>query len=242
MDKSYRRNMANRQRKSYYGYSKYKSKMKNNKSSSIYRRVLTQILVSILVVLLIIIFKSINTPLTNNTTSMIKEAMYAQFDYKDSIDQLKEYAVKIKDYTVKAVPVFNRFTREVEMARPIEGVVISSYGENYNSITEKNTFQRGINVKAINMKIVKSADDGVVEMIGESESLGKFVKISHGEDIFSIYSNLDRIFVKEKESIIRGQRIGELGGLQSSYLHFELWIDNDAVDPQLYMDYSVTGI
>lgn len=242
MDKSYRRNIGNRQRKNYYGYNRYKSRIKNNKSSSLYKKVLTQLLVSILVILLIIIFKSINSPLTNNTTSFIKNVMYVQFNYKESVEQVKEYAIKLKDYTVKTVPVFSRLTKEVKMSRPIEGVVISSYGENYNSITEKNTFQRGIDVKATNMKIVKSADDGVVEMIGESKSLGKFVKISHGEDIFSIYSNLDRIFVKEKERIIRGQRIGELGNLQNSYLHFELWINNDAVNPQLYIDYSITGI
>lgn len=242
MDKSYRRNIVKRQRKSYYGYNRYKPGMRNKKASSLYKKILTQLLVSILVVLLIILFKSINTPITNNASSLIRKAMYAEFNYKESITQVKEYATKIKDYTIKSVPVFNKFTKEVEMSRPIEGIVISSYGENNNPITENKTFQRGIDVKAVNMKIVKSVDDGVVALIGESESYGKFIKISHGDDIFSIYSNLDRIYVKKNERIIRGQRIGELGDLNNSYLHFELWIKNDAVDPQLYLDYITTSI
>lgn len=242
MDKSYRRNIVNRQRKVYRGYNRYKSGMRNKKSSSLYKKILTQLLVSILVVLLIILFKSINTPITNNTSLLIRKAIYTEFNYKESIIQVQEYATKLKDYTIKSVPVFNRFSKEVEMSRPIEGIVISSYGENNNPITENKTFQRGIDVKAVNMKIVKSVDDGVVELIGESESYGKFIKISHGDDIFSIYSNLDRIYVRKNEKIIRGQRIGELRDLNNSYLHFELWIKNDAVDPQLYLDYSTTSI
>lgn len=242
MDKSYRRNAISRQGKSYYGYNRYKPRMRNRKPTSIYKKILTQLLLSILVVLLIILFKSINTPFTNSTSSLIRNVMYAEFDYKESITQAKEYGTQLMDYTVKAVPVFNRFTKEVAMSRPLEGVVISSYGEKINPVTENQTFQRGIDVKAVNIKIVKSVDDGVVELTGESESLGKFIKISHGDGIFSIYSNLDRIFVKENERIIRGQRIGELGDLNETYLHFELWINNDAVDPQLYIDYSTTSI
>ncbi|SHJ82267.1 M23 family metallopeptidase [Paramaledivibacter caminithermalis] len=237
MDKLYGGNIANRQRK--YKIKRYKA---GNRKHNIYRKILAQILVSILVVLLIILFKSINTPITNNASSFISKILYAEFDYRESINKTKEYVSKIKDYTIKAMPVFNKSTRQLEMSRPIEGVVISSYGENNNPITDNKTFQRGIDIKAVNMKIVKAVDDGVVIMTGESENLGKFIKISHGDDIFSFYSNLERIYVKENERIIRGQRIGELGNLYNSYLHFELWIDNNLVDPQLYINYNTMSI
>jgi len=242
MDRSYRRSVMNKQRKSYNKYNRYSQGMRNKKSSNVFRKLLVQILVSIIIVLLIILLKTINTPITNNASSLIRKAMYAEFDYKDSIDRTKEYTSKLKDYAGETIPIFSRLEKDLHLSRPIEGIIISSYGEKYDHVAEKQSFQRGIDIKATSLRIVKSVKDGEVQKVGESETLGKFVKIYHGENAFSLYSNLENVYVKENERIIRGQRIGEIGELENSYLHFELWIDNDAVDPELYIDYSVTGI
>lgn len=242
MDKSYRRNLMNKKRRPYSQYNRYTPNMRSRKKPSIYGRILTQILVSIIIVLLIILLKSINTPITNNTSSFLRDVIYAEFDYRESIDKTKEYATRLKEYTINTVPAFNRLGRELNLSRPIEGIVISSYGEKYDPVTEVQTFQRGIDIKSVNIRIVKSVNDGIIEKVGESDTLGKFVKIDHGDNTFSLYSNLERIYVEENEKIIRGERIGEIGDMSNSYLHFELWIDNDAVDPELYIDYSVTGI
>lgn len=242
MDKSYRRSIMNKQQRNYHKYNRYTPGMRGKKSSSVFKKFLTQILVSIIIVLVIILLKSMNTPIANNTSSLIKKVMYAEFDYKDSIEKTKEYASKLRDYTDKSIPIFNRLENDLNLSRPIEGIIISSYGEKYDPVTERQSFQRGIDIKASNFKIVKSVKDGEVQKVGESESLGKFVKIYHGENAFSLYSNLEKVYVKENEKIIRGQRIGEIGELKNSYLHFELWINDDAVDPELYIDYSVTGI
>lgn len=239
MDKSYRRSAVNRQKKRYY---RYGSKGRRKGGYSIYKKLLTQILVSILIVLLIILLKNINSEVTNNTSSYIRKVMYAEFNYKESLDTIKEYAVQFKDYAAKSAPVFNKRSGDLEMAPPIRGVIISSYGKKLNHITGKQTFQRGINIKAINMDIVKSVENGVIVLTGESENLGKFIKIDHGNDIFSIYSNLEDIYVKENERIIRGQRIGKIGDISTSYLHFELWINDEAVNPESYIDYSMVSI
>lgn len=242
MDKSYRKNNINSGRKNYYKYKRYSSSAAARPTSNLFGKLLAQILLSIIIVILIIFLKSINTPITNETSSFIKRAIYAEFDYRESMDKVKEYASKLRDYAIKDIPVFNRTEKEINLSRPIEGVIISSYGENYNPITEKNTFQRGIDIRAGDVKIVKSVKDGIIEKTGESDSLGKFVKIDHGEDTFSLYSNLEKIYVKESERIIRGERIGEIGDLDTSYLHFELWIENEVVNPELYIDYDTTGI
>ncbi|GAF90505.1 unnamed protein product [marine sediment metagenome] len=242
MDKSYRRNAVNRQRKNHYKYKKYGSRTGKRRPTSFITKLLAQILISIIIVLLIIMLKSINTPIANETSLFIRKVMHAEFDYKESIDKTKEYVSRLRDYTVKTVPIFNRLGNDLNLSRPVEGVIISSYGEKYDPITNNQTFQRGIDIKATDLKVVKSIKDGVIEKVGESNTLGKFVKIDHGENTFSMYSNLEKTYVKENERIIRGQRIGEIGELQNSYLHFELWIDNDAVNPELYIDYNVTGI
>lgn len=242
MDKSYRRDAIKRQRKNNYKYGQYRPGTGIRKPSSFVTKLLAQILISIIIVLLIIMLKSINTPITNETSLFIRKVMYAEFNYRDSLEKAKEYVSKLRDYTVKTVPVFGRLGNDLNLSRPVDGIIISSYGEKYDPVTNNQTFQRGIDIKATDLKIVKSIKDGVIEKVGESHALGKFVKIDHGENTFSLYGNLEKTYVKENERIIRGQRIGELSDLQNSYLHFELWIDNDAVDPELYIDYSVTGI
>ncbi len=242
MDKSYRRNAVNRYKKNNYKYKQYRQGTGNRKPTSFVTKLLAQILISIIIVLLIIMLKSINTPLTNETSLFLRKVMYAEFNYRESIDKTKEYASKIRDYSIKTVPIFNKLGKDLNLSRPVEGIIISSYGEKYDPVTNNQTFQRGIDIKATELRIVKSIKDGVIEKVGESDSLGKFVKISHGEGTFSLYSNLEKTFVKENERIIRGQRIGEIGELQNSYLHFELWINDDVVDPELHIDYSITGI
>ncbi|WP_432408920.1 peptidoglycan DD-metalloendopeptidase family protein [Wukongibacter sp. M2B1] len=242
MDKSYRRDAMSRYRKNNYKYKQYRPGTGNKRKPSIATKLLAQILISIIIVLLIIMLKSFNTPITNETSLFIRRIMYADFDYKDSLDKTKEYASKLRDYTIKTVPIFNNLGNNLNLSKPVDGIIISSYGEKYDPVTNNQTFQRGIDIKATDLKIVKSIKDGVVEQVGESDSLGKFVKIYHGESTFSLYSNLEKAYVKESEKIIRGQRIGEVGNLQNSYLHFELWINDDAVDPELYIDYSITGI
>lgn len=242
MDKSYRSNLVIKKRKNYGKHSKYRPSMRKGKRTGIYGKLLTQILLSIIIVLLIILLKSINTPFTNNTSSFLREVIYAEFDYRESIDKTREYASNFREYTLNTVPVFNRFGRELNLSRPMDGIIISSYGEKYDPVTEVQTFQRGIDIKSTNLRIVKSVNDGIIERVGESDNLGKFIKIDHGDSTFSLYSNLEKVYVKENDRVIRGERIGEIGEQSNSYLHFELWIDNDAVDPELYIDYSITGI
>ncbi|SKC64557.1 M23 family metallopeptidase [Maledivibacter halophilus] len=239
MDKSYRRNLVNRQRRNYYGYG---SKRRNKKSSNILRKILIQILVSILIVSIIILLKNIDSAVGNNTSSFIKKVMYTEFNYKKSINIIKEYAIQFKDYASETIPVFKKTEGNFKMSPPINGIIISSYGKKLNPITEKQTFQRGIDIKAIDIDIVKSVENGVVILTGESENLGKFIKIDHGDGIFSIYGNLESIYVKENERVIRGQRVGKIGDIKTSYLHFELWINDEAVDPELYVDYSTVSI
>ncbi|WIF94427.1 M23 family metallopeptidase [Caminicella sporogenes] len=227
----------------YKNYRKYYSgTRKMGKTKNFLKRLLGQILICIVIVSTIIILKTIDSPITKETSSLIKKVLYTQYDYKNGVDKVLKYTSKIKDFTIKNIPVFEENSSSFEFVKPLDGAIISSYGENYDLLTDRIHFQRGIDIQGINTNIVKSIDDGIVELIGESESLGKFIKINHGENIFSIYSNLKDIFVKEKQKVLKGERLGNIGDINSSFLHFELWINDETVDPQDYIDYSDMSI
>ncbi len=245
MYKSYRKDVINKQGMRFKGYNRDSILGGKRSKRGVYKTILRQLLISIIIITVIILIKSINTPVTNTISMSIKTSIVKEFDYKNSVKNVVKYASNIKEGTIKiteTIPVFNDQSSEFKFGIPIEGRIASTYGEKYDPITEKATFQRGIDIQLVEDKFVKSIEEGVVDTIGESETLGKFIKIRHNEKIFSLYSNLDDINVNEEQIIKRGERIGEIENQENQHLHFELWIDDEAVDPQLYLEYDRINI
>ncbi|MDK2918033.1 MAG: hypothetical protein PWQ37_766 [Candidatus Petromonas sp.] len=242
MNKSYRRNIINRQKQKSYNYRKQSSFIRNKRPVSFYKKLLKQILISILIVLLVIFLKSINTPLTKETSALMKKVIYTEFDYKESFNKILEYASDIKDYSKKAIPVFKSNDNEINFAFPLEGMIISTYGQKYNPMTEKYSFQKGIDIQMTGSKIVKSVEDGIIEKIGESENFGKYIKVRHSSKMFTLYSKIDKIYVKKNQKVLKGERLGEIKDKENSILHFELWINDETVDPQMYLGYDKINI
>lgn len=54
---------------------------------------------------------------------------------------------------------------------------------------------------------VYAVGGGTVSAVGENEKIGKFIKITHGEEAESIYGNCTKIHVKEMERVKKGQVI-----------------------------------
>lgn len=50
--------------------------------------------------------------------------------------------------------------------------------------------------------------NGQVTSVGENETIGKYIKITHGRDGESLYGNLDEVFVKVPSNVKKGKIIG----------------------------------
>ena len=66
---------------------------------------------------------------------------------------------------------------------------------------------------------------------------GNLVIIKHSDNVLSAYAHNDRILVKEKQQIKRGQQIAEMGNTDSDRvkLHFEIRYQGKPVDPVKYL-------
>lgn len=79
--------------------------------------------------------------------------------------------------------------------------------------------------------------DGTVTEIGEDAICGKYVTISHAQDMQSLYAGLDDITVREGDTVSGGKQIASLGDpmpleqKQGVHLHLELRKEGTAVDP-----------
>ncbi|TCO79976.1 M23 family metallopeptidase [Marinisporobacter balticus] len=240
MNKSYKTIPINRQKHNHYSQqSTYKDK------KHFYKRILKQIVICSLVVLFVMLVKNIHSPITNKTTEWIKTSLTREMDMKKSIKQVVKYAKEIPKIPDKAVNVFGTFSNKkksnMEFVVPIEGEIISNYGENVDPYLNTKTFQRGVDLFVNKEKNIAVIADGEVVEVGEGKSLGKYVKVKHGKELFSLYANCSNILVKRGSKVKQGEEIAIIHSLkenEDTYLHFELWIEGKVVDPTQYIPFD----
>lgn len=121
--------------------------------------------------------------------------------------------------------------REVEGVNwswPTQGKVISSFDGGKN---------RGIDIAGSKGQKVLAAADGIVLYKGSMNGYGNLVIIKHSDRVLSAYAHNDKILVKERQQIERGQQIAEMGNTDSDRvkLHFEIRCQEKPVDPVRYL-------
>jgi lipoprotein NlpD len=87
---------------------------------------------------------------------------------------------------------------------------------------------------------VYASADGLVSYIGNSlRGYGKMVVIKHNKTYLSVYAHNSVILVREGQTVIRGQKIAEMGNSDSEdgsvKLHFEIRRLGKPVDPLKYL-------
>ena len=97
----------------------------------------------------------------------------------------------------------------------------------------------GINIVAPRGTPVRAVQNGVVAYSGnELRGFGNLLLIKHAGGWISAYAHNDALLVKTGEQVRRGQvisRVGSTGSVDKPQLHFELRLENRAVDPERYL-------
>ncbi len=81
---------------------------------------------------------------------------------------------------------------------------------------------------------VLAVGDGEVVVAKNGGVAGNYVAIRHGRQYMTRYMHLKKVLVKPGEKVKRGDRIalsGNTGRSTGPHLHFEIWINNQAVNP-----------
>ena len=117
---------------------------------------------------------------------------------------------------------------------PVSGYVTSEFdpGNIPNGVAP----HYGIDLVAPVDTPLRSAGRGVVQNVGWDDDLGNYVEIRHGFGYVTIYGHCSRLYVQAGDRVDAGQEIATLGGTgraSAPHLHFEIWCDGEAVDPQI---------
>ena len=149
------------------------------------------------------------------------------------------------------IPVINT-TRKIIRPYQDKGVKILKSYYDYKSdenlqknsiiVHDNNYIQNnGIDYGASNEFEIISILEGTVISVKEDDSLKGTVEIKHENGYISIYQSLKDIKVKKDQVINQGQTIGtattnELDKDLGNHLHFELLVNGQNVNPELYLD------
>ena len=114
---------------------------------------------------------------------------------------------------------------------PVKGLVTESF-----NIEDKHY---GVDVVTKENELIKSTLNGVVVMSSWTSETGHVIAIQHENNLLSVYKHNSVLLKDQGERVEAGEAIAIIGnsGKWSSgpHLHFELWYNNNPVDPEQYI-------
>lgn len=114
---------------------------------------------------------------------------------------------------------------------PIKGIITNSFNPKDDHF--------GVDVVAAENEAIKATLDGTVLFAGWTSETGYVIQLQHSNNLVSIYKHNSAIIKKTGQSVKAGEVIAIIGNsgehTTGPHLHFELWYNGAAVDPQEYM-------
>lgn len=118
---------------------------------------------------------------------------------------------------------------------PLKGDVLLTFGPQ----PSKGQNSDGINIAAPKGTPFRAAENGVVAYVGnELKGFGNLILIKHADGWMTAYAHADQVLVKKGQTVKKGQElgtVGQTGAVTQPQLHFEIRRQNEAVDPEEYL-------
>lgn len=117
--------------------------------------------------------------------------------------------------------------------------ITSGFGYRRDPFNGRGAMHAGIDFKGATGSPIFAAADGRVTFAGRKAGYGNAIEITHGNGMLTRYAHLSRIDVKVGQPIAAGATIGGLGSTGRStgpHLHFEVRINDRAVNPRPFLE------
>jgi murein DD-endopeptidase MepM/ murein hydrolase activator NlpD len=142
------------------------------------------------------------------------------------VDRDKEYLDQMKQNN-------NPTDYNVKFIQPLSGVITEKF--------DPAKGHNGIDIVATEGAPIMSVLDGTVIIATWSSSMGNVIAVQHVNNIVSVYKHCSKLLKKEGDKVGSGDAIALVGNTGEAstgpHLHFELWIDGKAVNPQNYISF-----
>ncbi|MBO5869525.1 MAG: peptidoglycan DD-metalloendopeptidase family protein [Clostridia bacterium] len=121
--------------------------------------------------------------------------------------------------------------------KPFDGIVTSYAGPRWG----RN--HAGLDIATADCfgKPIVAASDGMVIRASEYGGYGYCVIIDHGNGVKTLYAHMSAFSVQVGDTVVAGDEIGKIGNTGDSlgpHLHFEVRVNDEIVNPLLFVDYD----
>ncbi len=117
--------------------------------------------------------------------------------------------------------------------------VTSSYGYRRDPFTGAGAMHSGLDFRGPTGTPIYAAAQGTVSFVGYKGGYGKTVEIEHGNGLMTRYAHMSRFNAVVGQRIAAGTTIGAIGSTGRStgpHLHFEVRINDRAVNPRPFLE------
>jgi len=127
----------------------------------------------------------------------------------------------------------------VPLRKPLPGSdVTSGYGTRVDPFFGRAAMHAGIDFREEIGTPIRATAAGKVVSAGYNGGYGQMVEIDHGNGLSTRYAHMSAISVVEDQTVEAGAIVGKLGSTGRStgpHLHYEVRIDDEAVDPARFL-------
>jgi murein DD-endopeptidase MepM/ murein hydrolase activator NlpD len=121
---------------------------------------------------------------------------------------------------------------------PIEGRIMSVFGERNDPFNGEGAFHRGVDISGGFGQAILAPADGVVEEAEVHNGYGKTVVLNHGYGYSTLFGHMSGFAVTVGQHVQRGDVIGYVGlsgHTTGPHVHYEVRINDVPVNPHKYM-------
>jgi murein DD-endopeptidase MepM/ murein hydrolase activator NlpD len=122
---------------------------------------------------------------------------------------------------------------------PVKSRITSPFGWRIDPVSGiGRRLHEGVDLSATTGTAIKAAMDGRILTVDVDPVFGKYIIISHGNGLQTMYAHLNAYAVKEGAYVYQGAKIGEAGAtgyVTGAHLHFGVYKNGKSVDPMLYL-------
>lgn len=167
----------------------------------------------------------------------IKKQIQNQIAEENRIQNLIAQAMKNQSSTTVSTLTASG-TGSMQWPCPSTKYITSYFGVREHPVQGVNKQHNGLDIGAQYGADILAADSGTILFSGNSSSYGKYIVISHGSGITTLYAHCSQLLVSAGSTVKKGQviaKVGSTGVSTGPHLHFEVSVNGKRVDPLGYV-------
>ncbi len=168
----------------------------------------------------------------------VRRQVEEQIAEEARIQNLISQAVSAQKTSVQSASASVSGTGSMQWPCPSTRRLTSRFATRQHPIDGVTKMHNGIDIAGGYGADIVAADSGTVLFSGNSSSYGKYIVISHGGGLTTLYAHCSQLLVSAGATVSRGQTIAKVGSTGKStgpHLHFEVSLNGSRQDPLSYV-------